>query len=204
MIFFLLFFHSFSLLSLSLSDFSTFIKTHTFFHVFFLPVIWLTFLGFWQLKDDDIFPPIFPFLFFAVSVLEWFFNYLFHSSFFITVHYIDLPMFVPPVYPPGAYLSFSHIPLFVSVIPIHLLIQPSFVYLILVILVSNEAYLCILYTYPQCNYPLILLFLLDLYKCCKTMKHSQFHGLIESCNLHQRCVCIYYKTSLHICHSTQF
>ena len=89
------------------------------------------------------------------------------STFFFHYCPLYLPMFVHP----GAYLSFFTF--------LHLFLY-IFVYLIPVILVFVEACLCVLYTYPQCTCPLILLFLLDLYKCCKTMRHSQLHGLIES------------------------
>ena len=84
-------------------------------------------------------------------------------------------MLVPPVYHPVAYLSFSHIPPFISVIPVVLLIWPSCIHFIPVISISDEACLYILYIYPQCTCPLLLLFLLEPYKCCKTMRHSQLH-----------------------------
>ena len=125
---------------------------------------------------------------FQLLLLQFFFHYIHYICLCLSLLFILLEL----------NLSFSHIPPFVSVIPVDLLIQPSFVYLIPVILVFDEACLCILYTYPQCTCPLILLFLLDLYKCCKTMRYSQLHGLIESCNLHQRCVHICYKASLHM------
>lgn len=84
-----------------------------------------------------------------------------------------------------------------------MLIWPSFVYLIPVILVLDEACLCIFYTYPECTCPLILLFLLDLYMCYKTMRHSWLDSVIYSCNLHWRCVHIYNSTSFsHLLYHT--